>query len=320
MVGHKRPNGIVTCPVDPIFDLAYDDASKPTTPPPAAGPSLPNSPLRRETVIPGFGYAKAGEAFRYRNPNWEEATMEPIPYIPRPSRHSGTPDSWVSTEPADDLPVCVKQEPGLSPINESAEVQVVLTRPPSSVGVSGGTTETEDTSPPVPTTVPTAVSTTTSLASTATSSSRIRRSFTSIFNTGAPLLSLLSARREDVARITRSARRNGLHAGVMRPPSLSAVKEEGECSSGSKQQRDSYWIVVGRDPVAVEHIMELKENEHLAKLDAAQLAYKQSLTSASPSPLDFKRPHQFSTVDLFCFGTFIAVFVVVFGLVSLSLL
>ncbi|KAI0688571.1 hypothetical protein BC835DRAFT_306018 [Cytidiella melzeri] len=278
MIGHKRPNGVLTCPTDKAVDLPVD------------GHATLNSPLRREVVVSAF---TAG--YHYRNPNWEEPAAPAIPFIPRPSRHSGTPDSWVSTEPADDIPCHVKHEHNLSVVREVDEVQMLM-RPPSVASSSA------------------------SVASSSSTSSRLKRSFTSLLNNGVPLLSMFSAQREDVTKITQAARRNGLHAGVMRPPDAAAVKDEFDYASGVRQG-NPLWVVVGRDPVAVEHIMELKENEALAKLDAAPI----SLTTPSPASsvahtLAKEKPYQFSTAGFVGLLIFLAIFVHVMGILSLSML
>jgi len=260
MAGHKRPNGIPTCPTDRL----------PESP-------VTKSPLRREVAV--IDYGRPGEVSHYRNPNWTEPEAIPMPYIQRPIRHSGTPDSWVSTEPADDIPYLrVKHERMLSVLRESDEVQTMI-RPSSMASSSGSSVA----------------------SSTSSTSSRLRRSFTSILSSSVPLLSVFSAQREDLSRITTAARRNGLHTGVLRPPGTPIVKEESE--SGSTFRR-RFWVLVGTDPEAVEHIMDLQEKETIARLDRSDIT-----STPTPSPQLFanhstEKPYQFSTgglITLVCF-------------------
>ncbi|KAI0347464.1 hypothetical protein BDW22DRAFT_1351902 [Trametopsis cervina] len=266
MAGHKRPNGIVTCPTEHSPE-----------------PLLHKAPIPIEVDLPVLGAIKAGEVYHYRNPNWEEPERQPMPYIQRPMRHSGTPDSWVSTEPADDLPVRIKYERQLSTLRESDEVQMMMARPSS------------------------VASTSSSVASTSTSA-RLQRSFSSILNNGVPLLSLFRAQRKDVTTITQAARRNGLHTGVLRPPATAVVKEEAE-SSSSARRGNPLWVLVGTDAAAVEHIMDLQDNHILAHLDA---------TTVSPSNANHRTadpPYQFSTLGLICFIIAVcAVFIVFLSL------
>jgi hypothetical protein len=284
MAGHKRPNGVLICPAERAYDIP--DVEFTTM------PMSPHSPLRREVAIPTLGGLKAGEVFHYRNPNWEEPESLPIPYLSRPVRHSGTPDSWVSTEPADDLPVRVKRECDFA-IGESDEVRM-LVRPPSEAPTSS------------------------SAALSSFTSSRIRRSFTTILNNTAPLLSLFSARREDVSKITQTARRNGLHTGVMRPPDMIVLKEESDsrCPSGSKTQ-DPLWVIVGTDAVAVEHILDLKETDALVKLAPPPTRTR---SPVGPSPVTTGKPHQFTTMGLICLVVGLIFFAFIMCVIGLSLL
>ncbi len=62
------------------------------------------TPLRRENVI------VIPRSAHYANPYYvEQQPMNPIPVYARPDR-TGTPSTWMSTEPADDIPP-VKPEP-----------------------------------------------------------------------------------------------------------------------------------------------------------------------------------------------------------------
>lgn len=314
MAGHKRPNNIPVCPVRQVDFPALEDPPPvdfpnfPSSPgavdfppspglEPIAGPSSLNSPLRREVAVPVLENMKSGQAYRYRNPNWEDPPMPPLPYVPR-QRHADTPDSWVSTEPADDIPTMshsrVKRERQLSTVQED-DIQFVMMRPPSVAPSSVGST----------------TSTTT----------RLRRSFTSILNNGVPILSMFSARREDVSKITQTARRNGLHTGVMRPPSPPIeIKDEDEFPPPKKP----LWVIVGKDPVAVEHLLDLQERDELIRLDPTPIA----VTPPAPprvatTPLQVAqtdKPYQFSTWGLVALIFLTAVTVNVVSIFGLTLL
>ena len=327
MAGHKRKGGIVVCPPKPsvklppvgtfppivveetveilpsVFETTNTD--EPTLvdepvfvgePGPIAGPSNANIPLRRETAIPVLESPRSSKARRYINPNWEEPPIQPLPYVPRPRRGSGTPDSWVSTEPADDIPSShVKLEQPLDIIHESDEIQFMMVRGPSqtpsasSAGSSGSTTM------------------------------RLRRSFTNILRTSVPILSMFSAQREDVSTITRTARQNGLHTGVMRPPdSPIEVKDEDDFSHTPREKK-SLWVIVGKDPVAVERLLDLQERDELARIASPSPPSIPRQVAATPS-LQIDKPHQFSTAGLISLVFFIAIVVNAMGIFGLSML
>ncbi|KAI0091842.1 hypothetical protein BDY19DRAFT_927076 [Irpex rosettiformis] len=298
MAGHKRRNGTIVCPLEQECDPFPVD--EPTLI--SSGPSCSNIPLRREVAVPVLEKLKAGQVYRYRNPNWEDETVLSIPYVSRPTpRHSGSPDSWVSTEPADDIPsmrTYVKQERQLSAVHESDEIEFMMVRPPS-VAPSASPVE----------------------SSSASASTRLRRSFSSILNNSVPILSMFSAQREDVTKITQTARRNGLHTGVMRPPeSPIEVKDEDDYDPPPKQ-RKPLWVIVGKDPMAVEHLLDLQEKDELARIDPTPLS---SLSSTplhiAASSAQTQKPHQFSTPGLVTLVVFIVIFVNALGILALSFL
>ncbi|THG96361.1 hypothetical protein EW026_g5456 [Hermanssonia centrifuga] len=199
------------------------------------------TPLRRENVI------VIPRSAHYANPYYvEQQPMNPIPVYARPDR-TGTPSTWVSTEPADDIPP-VKPEP-------------VLT--------GAAARRREEREDDAFTSVSRAWSTTSSTGS----SSTLRRGFSNILGNARPLVSLFSAPREDVQVITQAARRNGLFTGLIhRPDPPPEVKQEelsprrnGAAHRGV--QRDhSWWIILGQSAEAVGHLLDMQERDEMERV------------------------------------------------------
>lgn len=184
----------------------------------------------------------------YVNPNFIGDPASPLPTARRGhyNDRTDTPYSWVSTELADDnsVPPTTKTERTLrmrpvgGPSSPAAGPDLEITGTSSRSSSSGSTS----------------------------ASSRLRRTFNSLLSNSMPAVSLFSAPREDVGSITQAARQNGLHTGVMRQPTK--VKEEGQTSSASRiERRNSWWVLLGRDPVAVEHLLVLQEQQSMATID-----------------------------------------------------
>lgn len=181
-----------------------------------------------------------GQYYHFVNPNYREPYSPPAGPSFGPQR-SDTPCTWVSTEPADDIP-SMKHERTLqrTEARHIPEVEITGHRMSASSVASVS-------------------------SNMSTQSSRIRRSFYSILTNTFPAVSLFTAQRDDITTITETARRNGLHTGVMRRP-RNHVKEEGN-GSGRVRRGGSWWVLMGKDAVAVEHLLDLQEKSNLARLD-----------------------------------------------------
>lgn len=243
MAGHKRPDGKPVCPI----------------PSPA---KVPNSPHKTDDdddeQVP-----QIGKFYHFVNPNYRESfTPEPVEFG-RPQR-TGTPCTWVSTEPADDIP-SVKHEGTLQRADARHIPDIEITGYRSSQS---------------------SISSSSSMTSTA--SSRFRRTFYGVLTKSLPAVSLFAAPRDEIATITQAARMNGLHTGVMRWPRPDVKDESG---SSRSRRRYSWWVLLGRDPEAVEHLMELQEREDMSRLDGqvletpAPVAVSEVVTlTAGPNP------------------------------------
>lgn len=97
---------------------------------------------------------------------------------------------------------------------------------------------------------------------TSSTTARIRRTLSTFITNSVPAVTLFSAPRENVQVLTKTARLNGLYTGIMRKPD---AKEEQ--SSEGLGRKHSWWVLMGRDPDAVEHLMNLQERETMARLE-----------------------------------------------------
>lgn len=266
MAGHKRPNGIPTCPIDKVVE-----------------PMVAHPPLCREPVV--VPPVTPGGVYHYRNPNWEEPDTDAFPYTGSPCPRSDTPYSWAPTEPADDIPYIKEETDVISVLRDRQEIEL-LQGPPSVASASA--------------------------AVGSLSSSRIRRSFSSLLTNGVPLLSLFSTPKEDIQTITQAARRNGLHTGVLRRPGLDIVKEEHDETPSAVRRRKAWWVVLGTDPEAVEHLMDLQERDTIARLEAVHGEIP--LQRAHLHQAQSHKPFQFSIlgiIGLIILVTFTGVFAAV---------
>lgn len=187
-------------------------------------PSVSPAPLQREDTVV---FPK-----RYVNPRFNENLPPPPVYPTRPLDRTGTPNTWVSTEPADDMPM--KQEE----IGERYELVDEGLYPATS---------------PVPSS---------SQESVTSSSSTIRRTFTSLLCNSSPVASLFSPPREELDSISREARRNGLYTGLIhRPRQPEPVKQEG----GGLQRASSWWLILGHSAEAVTHLLEMQDTATMAR-------------------------------------------------------
>jgi len=97
-----------------------------------------------------------------------------------------------------------------------------------------------------------------STGSSASSTATLRRSISEVLSiTSKPLATLFSTHRENVAVITDTALRHGLHAGVVyspsrHPPGVKSEEHDGSLSRSARLGRqDSFLVVMGRDAGAV---------------------------------------------------------------------
>ncbi|KIP07737.1 hypothetical protein PHLGIDRAFT_410817 [Phlebiopsis gigantea 11061_1 CR5-6] len=236
MAGHKRPHGWPVCPPR-TSPAKLHDVNK----------------IDDDDSVP---VPQIGKYWHFINPNYRE-TYSPPPGPSFGPQRSGTPCTWVSTEPADDIP-SMKHERTLQRTEARHIPDVEITGYRMSAS-SIASISSEMSSP----------------------SARQRRSFYSVLTNSLPAVSLFSAPRGDIATITQTARMNGLHTGVMRRP-RNEVKEEGSSSSRIRRGH-SWWVLLGKDPVAVEHLLDLQEKSNLARLDK-QAANETDADTTAPPP------------------------------------
>ena len=229
MAGHKRPHGFPVCPPR-------------QSPGPLTGKSREPTP----DYIP-----RIGDTYHLRNPNYiENFTPSPPPEFTR--ERSGSPCTWVSTEPADDIP-----GPSSIPIDHLRRQ-----RPAQELELAGY-----------------AGPQASFQAYAASTTARIGRTLsTFITNHVPPAVTLFSAPRENVQSLTRTARMNGLHTGIMRRP-----RREGRSPEGIGR-RASWWVLMGRDSDAVEHLISLQEQATMARLDERDNRNPRSTMLAHSSP------------------------------------
>lgn len=89
-------------------------------------------------------------------------------------------------------------------------------------------------------------------------SARLRRNFTDILRDSTPLASLFSTPRETIPDVTNAAKQGGLHTALMRNPRRGQVRVH----NGQLRRENTFWVVMGRDPDAVEHLLELDEQDY----------------------------------------------------------
>jgi hypothetical protein len=271
MAGHKRPHGWPVCPsgTSPIRKLDEKDV---------------------EEVIP-----QIGQIYHWKNANWHENFLEH--FTPPPAvrqQRSGTPNTWVSTEPADDIP----------PSRRSTESQETLN--PRALVSQRHAEEIESYSS----------SRASSSATPSTTSSRIRRSFTNILNNSLPIVSIFSSPRDDVQTITQAARLNGLHTGVMRRPRNEVKEVKDEHCKARIGRRYSWWVLMGRDYNAVEELMGMHERDIMAKSDDQPQATPAATTMAQPPAIKIEGASMFQMVFCCVVGT-LAGIVICFFILSI---
>lgn len=207
MAGHKRPNGAPICPMK-----TAPEASTSQLPPPASP-----SPLRREeqVIIPSVGY------LRWRNPNWREDPPAPLSALDR----AETPASWVSTEPADDIPV--KREPSVTAVEPQPMFDDSAT-PRASPSIS----------------------------SVASSASTLTRSLTEVLSNCVPLITVFGSPKEELTKVTREARRKGLHTAILHKSKQPEIKEE---LAPTPARQNSWMVLMGHDVDAVSDWCELHD-------------------------------------------------------------
>lgn len=239
MAGHKRPNGTPVCPKD--TDRRSPEENSPVSSPSASSsPSPP--PLRRESTVI---FPK-----HYENPNFVEQ-LPPRPEIyGRPADRVGTPNTWVSTEPADDI--FIKHETMWEGIQIEPVDDGLI--PAASPGPSSA-----------------------SSSSSSSSASSLRRTFTNILRNSRPVASLFSAPRDEVDAITQEARQNGLFTGLIHRPRPSIVKQEPPPSppsastgrrAGGLERTTSWWVVLGHSAEAVGHLLDMQDRSQMATVTA----------------------------------------------------
>ena len=222
------------------------------------GPSYTSStppPLRRE---PSVIFPK-----HYTNPNFVERPP-PEPVFPaRPVERTGTPNTWVTTEPADDQ-VPIKVEPAQEETVDEGLIPAGSPGPPS-IASSGSS-----------------------------SGSRLRRAFTSLLTNSRPVASLFSVPRNQVNIVTNAARENGLYTGLVekpRKPRTEVKVEEVPAAAAPRRARAlgrerSWWVIMGSDAEAVMHLQDLQDKNALAR-DNSQSPEPELVAVESPG---FDRP------------------------------
>ncbi|KAI0797070.1 hypothetical protein C8Q75DRAFT_743246 [Abortiporus biennis] len=275
MEGHKRPNGSPICPIhNPATDspVGINNNRFPSPSivqnkdgPSASAPPGSPSPLRRESagfIIP-TDLGPHGFVHR-RNPNW----VEPVPTRRSDSFHRpDTPMTWVSTEPADDIPA-VKREIGQS---ISANFHNQTRRQSGGVVLAQQLQQCRSDS----------ISSSSSSSSNSSTPSMIYRSLTQALSTSVPLLSIFRTPMEDVSRVTGEARRQGMYTGLLQRPRRQPplVKREdsdegfadmspnGNAINGPQSEM---LVVIGQDMGEVMHLIDLQERENIGLLQYKQ--------------------------------------------------
>ncbi|KAI0960139.1 hypothetical protein AcW1_004743 [Taiwanofungus camphoratus] len=245
-------------------------------PPSPAG----RNPLRRTAAVADFEIPDSGYWHR-RNPNWVEREASPVD-----DEHHST-SSWVHTEPAEDAAA------------DRAEEQLR-----DEDKVSG---EDDDYH---------SVSDSSSSQSTASSSS-VKRSLTGLLMTSRHLASLFSTPPEAIPAVTRAARKHGLTTGLIRRPLSDQgqdVKSEDNdvpIAHGTNLGRQSsWWMVMGQDPEAVSHLLDLHQGDAEGHLGQTLHSRTKGNVGAYPVDVSSIRP---TFLDVIIAGA-IGGFVVLYGL------
>lgn len=257
MAGHKRPLGSPVCPNQTSPSPPPSSAKSKLFPPSSPAPS--NDPYKDRR----FEYDAQSSLIRYINRNFFDATTGPPPPV-NITRQDARSQSWISTEPADDIPLPVKLEGHTevidadSYVNDAASVASI-----SSVSSS--------------------------------STVRIKRSITQLLSNSIPLASIFRTPKEDISAVTKVARSNGLYTALMHYPrpdaSVTRVKAESSTSSSASSMsltgQSSWCVVLGSDAGAVTHLADLHEKNAIGALEFGQTNGKAGtspLHQVSPSP------------------------------------
>jgi hypothetical protein len=241
MKGHKRPGGVLVCPIPENDSITKDttipplSASPPVTPPrrsqtpvekasqspiPALGtsrspPLLPTPPptLPRSRIDPSFVIPERGPWHR-RNPNWEEST-------PPPERPVLRAASLVPTVLVDD---------------DGKTVQG------SDDGNNRGDVEMDDDD---------------------NDGRDIDPFYTSVRRPKEPVVSIWSTKREDIQGLRDEAASVAVYTGVMRSPVK--FKIEGESAGAYAPSAEGSWLVVAsRNPELVKLVLQADSGRHQA--------------------------------------------------------
>lgn len=238
MAGHLRPQGVPVCPSLP---------SPPPSPPPGPASHRPKALLKTVASLSDIPIPPDGH-YRRKNPNWRSPERDAGPAYDRGSLVPTLLDEPVEEDTKERVHAYRRQMLLEQEREEEEErARAALGRSPSfdedSVSVRG---------------VARALSAHPSIAA-------VR----SLFKTDAqPAAGLYNTPEHDITLVQRGARKLGLHAGVMHKPRTQAEMKEEEHSArlrgGRPLARDSsWWMVVGEDPVAVNHLLDL-QREHVA--------------------------------------------------------
>ncbi|CCM01753.1 uncharacterized protein FIBRA_03819 [Fibroporia radiculosa] len=180
--------------------------------------ALRRNNAKSDLEVPPSGF------LHHRNPNWVE--QDSIP----PDDDRWSPTSWVSTEPVD--------ESDRDGFDDSSDISI------SDISVEDSKDMGEDLGLP---------------ETPSRASSVLSRTLSQVLGKSKPLASLFSTPSEDLAAISQAARRHRLAMGIMRSPAAARgtqVKLENDFASGANAGRqNAWWVVMGRDPDAVSHLL-----------------------------------------------------------------
>ena len=244
MAGHKRPNGQPICPEDsftpqPHDDLRWRSHSVSEGSSRSRSRSRTPRPKQRATLLDDIPENEIPVNARWVNPNYVEPSLpESSPPEPEPeetpSSSRDPPETWVDTELNEEDPPPMKHE------TESVDPRRHYSPDPVEQITRSLTSK---------------------------SSNPLSRTLSWV-GSSTPLVTVLNTPKEEITKLTKRARENGLHTAIAHLPRIGEAK--GEQSSNGLTRLSSWNIIIGKDAGTVAHITSLHERDAIGALDFGQ--------------------------------------------------
>ncbi|TFK55427.1 hypothetical protein OE88DRAFT_1804284 [Heliocybe sulcata] len=227
MAGHRRHNGIVVCPSDGTADDIAMEEDDDLRTGDAPPSPPPSPPPPRPVRQPSEFSIPEDRPWHRKNPNWVDP---PPPKRPRP----------LQAEPT--LPQIILPSSSAAAYREASYVSTVLGSVPPPGPDKNDDDPVELPPDPEPATRETLV-----------------------FASKMPLASVFSVTDRDVNTAQRTARNLGLHTGFIPKPAQAEAHSQRRAKALAAQK--SWWMVVGKNDAAVQHLLDAHQKELPGRLD-----------------------------------------------------